>query len=122
MTARHFLLNPAIHSIIALIAVGVAYALGGEKGLIGMTLGLFGTGFNLWAMWKVIVLIGKASEVGRPQRVGATLTALAFLVKLPLFVALGIVAQRLGGAAPGCFLGGLGLVYSALIGWSLIRD
>ena len=122
MTARRLLQDPRIYTGGALIAVVLAYALSGLKGFEGMILGLFGTTFNLWAMWKIITLIGKASEVGRPQRVGATLTVLAFLVKLPLFVALGIVAQRLGGAAPGCFLAGLGLVYSALIGWALTRD
>jgi len=102
--------------------MALAYSFGGLSGLQGMAMGVFASLFNLWAMWKIIQLSGKASLVGQPQRVGATLIVLAFLVKLPLFVALGLAAQRIGGAASGCFLAGLGLVYSALVGWALTRD
>lgn len=84
-----------------------------------MALGLFGSGFNLLAMWGVIRLMGGLSRADAPSRIGAVLTVVAFLVKLPLIFALMFLAHAIGGAAPGAFLIGLGMVYSALIGWAL---
>jgi hypothetical protein len=91
----------------------------GESGLKGVVLGLFATGFNILALAGVVWLLGKAHKSGQPPRLGASFAVLAFLIKLPLFVAFGVLANRMGGAAPTCFLLGLGMVYCALIGWAL---
>jgi nitrate/nitrite transporter NarK len=90
--------------------------------LAGLALGMGATGFSLWALWGVVQLLGRSAEVGTPPARGSSLVVLAFLVKLPLFVALGMLAHRLGGAAPACFLAGLGLVYFALVAWALAKS
>jgi hypothetical protein len=111
--------------MIALCSAGTALiasrVFAGQAGLEGMALGLFGTAFNLWALKAVIGLstTHSASELGR--RKGTFLIVLAFLMKLPVFIVLGLVAHRVGGPAPGCFLLGLALVYLALVGWSLAK-
>lgn len=122
MNARAIFHNVGFYSVVAVVAMTAAYFVSGPNGLAGMSLGIFATLFNLWALSKIIGLVGNAAPKGQPERLGAIWTVLAFFVKLPLFVALGIVSQRIGGGAPGCFLVGLGLVYSALVGWALTRE
>lgn len=102
--------------IVGSIGCGV---LGGGTALAGYLLGVGATAFNLIALWLVIRLLGAPPEEG-PKRVLSTgWVVVAFFAKLPLFVLLGQQAHRLGGAAPGCFLAGIALVYSLLVGWAL---
>ena len=112
---------PAIGAAAAALVVG-AYLFGGVSGLQGAALGLCATGFSIGALWWIIRL-STGSEAG-PKRtpVGTSLVVLAFFVKLPLFLALGTLAHRIGGHAPGCFLLGLALVYFALVGWALAQS
>lgn len=91
----------------------------GETGLRGVLLGLFATAFNTIALAGVVWLLGLAYQSGQPPRFGASFAVIAFLVKLPLFIGFGILANRIGGAAPTCFLFGLAMVYCGLIGWAL---
>lgn len=56
------------------------------------------------------------------KRLGTTYVIFLFLVKVPVFVALSLLARRVGGAAIPCFVAGIGLVYSALIGWGVSPD
>ncbi len=100
----------------------LSFVFAGSTGLIGMAVGLAGTTFNTWALWGAIRLLGKAHGRKDPGRFGAFFIVLAFLVKLPVIVLLGMMMQRLGGAAPSCFLVGLLLVYSALIGWAMAQS
>lgn len=111
--------------VIAVAAVALvvgAYLLGGMTGLQGALLGLAATGFSIAALWWIIRL--STGGVLGPKRtpVGTTLVVLAFFVKLPLFIALGTLAHRVGGNAPACFLLGLALVYFALVGWALAQS
>jgi hypothetical protein len=94
---------------------------GGEQGLKGAVLGLGGTGFNTLALWGIVRLLGYSFEKGNPPKLGSIISVIAFFIKLPLFIAFGILAQRIGGAAPTCFLAGLALVYSCLVGWALAK-
>jgi len=105
----------------ALAALICSFAFGGQSGLEGMALGLAGTGFNLWALKAVIGLASAHSVNDMARRKGTLLIVLAFLMKLPVFIVLGLVAHRIGGPAPACFLLGLALVYLALVGWSLAK-
>ncbi|HRI43006.1 MAG TPA: hypothetical protein PLL78_09425 [Fimbriimonadaceae bacterium] len=119
MIARRLARDWRAHIGLGLLACVVTFAAAGEIGLAGMALGLVGTGFSIVALWWVVRLTGGLAPLGAAPRFGASLAILAFLAKLPIFIALGLVAQRLGGPAPGCFLLGLGLVYLALVGWAL---
>lgn len=108
---------------VALVAVGAAsYTKGGTLGATGFSIGIAATGFNVLALWLTVRLVGHASSGEPAPRLGATLVALAFLVKLPLLVFAGLYAQRLGQLAGTWFLAGVGLVYSALIGWAMTRS
>jgi hypothetical protein len=110
----------SVAASVAVSALILSYAIGGPKALAGMSMGLFGTLFNLLALWWVISWSSRSEGVPKPST-GATLIVLAFFVKLPVLVALGLYAQKLGDAAPTSFLLGLGLVYAGLI-WFAIRD
>lgn len=119
MNARILVRDWRALSFAGLLALGVAYLISGMLGLAGMALGLFGTAFSVIALWGVVRMCGNAAPAGAAPRLGAFVTVLAFLVKLPVFILLGMLAQHLGGAAVPCFLLGLGLVYFALVGWAL---
>jgi len=104
---------------IAMLALILSWLTAGAAGLSGMALGLFATSFSVIALWGVVRTCSGAASAGFAGRFGVVLTVLAFLVKLPLFVILGMWAQNLGAGAAACFLAGLGLVYLALVGWAL---
>jgi hypothetical protein len=109
-----------------LFAAGIAIilataAIGGLWAGAGMTLGLAGTAFNCWALWRVVSLLGAVGNDQPPPRLGAVLTVFVFLLKLPLLIALGLFAQTLPYPAMPCFLGGIGLVYFALVGWAQVK-
>jgi len=105
----------------AVAAIALSVTFGGVRGVEGILLGLSGSAFNLWALWAVIRLCGKLITTQKPERRGTFIVVLAFFVKLPLFILVGTLSYRLGGPAPACFLVGVALVYSALVGWVLAR-
>ncbi|MBI1756844.1 MAG: hypothetical protein HYR64_07035 [Fimbriimonas ginsengisoli] len=104
---------------LACIALVGAALTGGRTGLIGMTMGLGGSLFNLWALWAAIKLLGTLPPSGRTASLGSVFVVVAFLAKVPIFVGLVWLTYKVGEAAPPCFLTGLGLVYSGLVGWVL---
>ncbi len=94
----------------------------GERGAYGMALGLFGATFSILALWGVVRLLGDWCR-DRPPSPGMQLVLfVAFLLKIPLLWVAWLVAGRIGGMAPSCFLMGLALVYSALVGWVLAQS
>jgi len=88
----------------------------------GMVLGVLGTSFSLVVLWLSIGLAGRMASTEQTPRAGTFLLLLAFFVKLPLFGGLILLSQRIGGDAPTCFLLGLALVYSAMVGWAQVRN
>jgi hypothetical protein len=110
-----------VSAAVALLAVVLCFFVAGMKGVAGFALGLFATAFNNWATWGVIALTGPPPTDEAAVRRRATFTVLAFLLKLPLWVAFVLLARRIGEGALPCFLGGLALVYFATIGWALAR-
>jgi hypothetical protein len=95
------------------------YAFGGPRAAAGLACGIGGSAFNLSALWWMIGLGSKANATEKGQRLGAGLIVLGFFAKLPVFIALGFLSQRIGPPAFSCFLVAIGLVYSAVIGWAL---
>jgi hypothetical protein len=106
------------------LAIILSGALGGSLGAAGIALGMAATAASLGGWWPAIRMLGSVATVeGAGQsKIGGKYVVLIFLVKLPIFVGLGFLALKLGGAAPPCFLIGLGLVYFWLIGWSLNQE
>jgi hypothetical protein len=107
---------------VLLISCGISFGLGDLLGLTGFGLGVGGSIFNLFATWGIIRLGAGASPKGKRQWLRGAAAVLGFLIKLPIFVALGLWAMRMGGPALPHFLGGIGLVYSALVGWVLAKS
>ncbi len=105
----------------AALGLGVAWYGGGSDGLLGMALGLVATSFNNLALWGGVRLVGVTAPLGGQGRFGAFLAITAFLIKLPIFVALGLYAQSVSSVAAACFLGGLAMVYFATVGLALAR-
>lgn len=106
---------------VAIAATVAAFALGGWQGGVGMAVGIVGTSFNLWALWRVCALLGAVAEDQPQPKFGSVVTVFVFLLKLPVLIGLGLAMQRVGGPAMTCFLIGLGMVYFALVGWALAR-
>lgn len=111
-----------VFTVIALGGCGVAYAIAGVSALQGFALGAGSGAFNMLAMWGVITILGNAyRQTSKPG--GANLfLGLAFLVKLPIYVLAGLMAQTIGGAAIGAFLAAIAVVYSCLIWWAFTRQ
>ena len=121
MTTRKQTSVGAAFAAALLLTAVISATVGRIKGLEGFILGTAGSAFNLWALWAIIGVASRSAAAGQPPRRGTFVIVLAFLVKLPVFIALGLLANRIGGAAPTCFLAGIGLVYSALVGWALAQ-
>lgn len=84
-----------------------------------MACGIVGSSFNLGALWWIIGLGSKAVGTSKGERMGAAAIVIAFFAKLPVFIGLGILCQRVGQPALSCFLIAIGLVYSTVIGLAL---
>lgn len=107
---------------VAMAICVISYFLAGRTALIGMALGLATTAALFVGQWLGISLAGK--EISQTQTSGRSgvFVAIGVLLSLPISVIGGQIAQMVGGAAPGYFLWGLGLVYFALIGWALAKS
>ncbi|GMV88742.1 MAG: hypothetical protein AMXMBFR81_16730 [Chthonomonas sp.] len=106
----------------AISACAASGYVSGAAGAYGMALGLFATTFSILALWGVVRLLGDWCRDRPPSTAMQFVLILAFLFKFPLLWAAWVVATRIGDMAPSCFLMGLGLVYSALVGWVLAQS
>lgn len=107
--------------IAGLMALVGSYVYGQTKGLEGMMLGLASATFGVFALKMVIGLLGDAVGRGATSPFGATVSILAFFAKIPLYIVVWKVSQKIGDPAPGCFLTGVILVYSLLVAWASTR-
>lgn len=107
--------------LVATAATAIAFFARGLIGAEGMALGIAGSLINLGALWGIIRLIGSISAGSENGKLGAFLTVLAFLMKMPVFVGMAFAAKALGPTSTSCFLVGIALVYFAMIGWVLAR-
>ena len=108
-------------TIIALAGCAIAYAVAGVPALQGFALGAGSGAFNMLAMWGVITILGNAYRQTSTPGGANIFLGLAFLVKLPIYVMAGMMAQTIGGAATGAFLAAIAVVYSCLIWWAFTR-
>lgn len=103
-------------------ASGYSHATGGSRGLYGLALGIAATAFSIAAIWGLIVVSTGSAPTTAAARTTTVLIVIAFLLKIPLLITLWGMADAAGETARSCFLIGLGLVYSALVGWALARS
>lgn len=108
-----------ISVVLLALTLSLCFWLGHVKGLEGAILGVAGSLFNLAAWWAVIRLMAGYVNAPQPEKRGTFIVLTAFLIKLPLFAAMAILANRIGGPALPCFLAGVALVYFDLVGWAL---
>ena len=96
---------------IPLLAIG-CYAAEGSDGALGAA---FGGGLALLSILSFGLLAKIIGYGGSPPRQMTALTTMVWLLKLPiLWLVVAHVTAR-GPSAVGCFLAGLGLVYSVLV-------
>lgn len=122
MTYKALATDIRVYLGVALVAILGAFLARGGQGAAGMALGLTGTGFSVTALWLLIKQLGKVPADSRRSKTTSILIVIAFFAKLPLYMVVGILAYRIGGGAPTCFLLGIALVYFALVGWALAQS
>lgn len=107
---------------LGLAALAVSPFTGGTLGAIGMGIGLGATTFSLLALAWVIGIVARPASAPATPWWRTLFIVFCFLLKVPILGAGILFVQAQGGAAPGHFLFGLFLVYSALVGWFLARS
>ena len=119
MKAWYFPLWMKVALILGIFGCIVA---GGPRGIFHCALGIVSTTFFLFVTWKAIQFFG--SIVGQGAKSGPSLTAFFIILgfKIPFVVILSFYIQTLDLRQQGCFVVGLALVYSWLIGWAQVRS
>jgi len=104
-----------IAMVVAELIAGLCF---GWKGLVGMAIGLAATWFNSWALWGITGVLGRSVQGAQAPKGGTALIVIAFLLKLPILLVLGLLTRMIGGPTLPCFVAGLGMVYFGLVGWA----
>ena len=121
MTYASLARNPGTYLGLATLSLICSAAIGKMPGMEGMAMGLASATFGAAVLWQMIQLVGSMAAKGSSPGCGAILTILAFFSKIPIYVALFSVSNRIGHAAPSCFLAGVLLVYFCLVAWAAAR-
>ncbi len=103
------------------MAVLLAYVARGAVGAQGMALGIIGTGTNFLALWMAVSLTGFNPSKDPSVRPEMVVRGLVLLASLPGILVCMRLSHALGSVADSCFLVGLGVVYSAMIWWGVLR-
>lgn len=114
-----FLRRPITHVAWAAVAVVVSAAAGGPTGAAGMALSLLATGFGAVVLVQIVRIIAGTQARSENRLIGNIVLVGGILLKFPVIVGAMFLAHLLGPWAMGCFIAGLLLVYSALVGWAL---
>ena len=107
--------------VAAVLCLVVSGVLGSGTGLTGMALGLAVALVGVFALVGFTKLFAEAATEGANPKQGALLTALAFVIKIPLYFLAFKATEAIGGQAPTCFITGVVVVYSGLVVWGLTR-
>lgn len=79
------------------------------------------TALFLFATWRAIQLFTSLVQAGSKPLPVMTSLFIALGFKLPIFIMLGLWLRDAEIGLQGCFLLGLGLVYSWVVGWAIVR-
>ncbi|MFQ3586512.1 MAG: hypothetical protein SNJ74_07090 [Fimbriimonadaceae bacterium] len=118
-TRLAFLRRPATHVAWSAVAVAVSAAVGGPAGAAGMALGLLATGFGAVVLVQIVRIVAGTQVRSESRLTGNILLVGGIVLKFPVIVGAMFLAHLLGPWSMGCFIAGLLLVYSALVGWAL---
>lgn len=99
---------------LALLVLGLA--LGGRYGFEGVAIGL---AVGVWTVGTLAILVYALTRDREQPRIGVVKTTLTGILKLPVTLVLLYLGATLPPPGLGCFLGGLGLVYSCTV-WFLV--
>lgn len=119
MIARRLARRPAAYVGGAAVATVMAAGLRGPAGAAGVALGIVASAFGLFALWRVVRLLGDSCGDRKTPPTETLVAVSALLLKFPVLFGGFATARAMGEAAATCFIGGLGLVYCALIVWAL---
>jgi len=119
MKELYFPLWTKILSAILLVA---SFVVGSFQGSLLYLLGIVATGMYLYATWQVIKLFSMNVLNGTKPVPTMTSFFIALGFKLPIFILLGLWVRNLDFRFQCCFLLGLAMVYSWLVGWSIARQ
>ena len=113
---------PAWNRILAFICFAVSLAVAGWKGGGLYLSGIFATALFLYASWQAVLLF--SSQVRQGVKPVPTMVSffIALGFKIPIFVLLGFYIRNLEFRFQACFLLGLAVVYSWLVGWAVNRQ
>ena len=102
------------------LALGIVSSavVGSFLGLGHFSLGLVSTGFFLFVTWRAIQFFGMTIKQGAKANFSFISLFIILGIKVPFIVGLTFYIQSLEFHQQGCFLMGLALVYSWLIGWA----
>jgi len=104
-----------------LLCLGASMMFGGSPGLAGMALGL-GTGaLGAYSLVWVTKLLGSVATETGTAKFGTLAAIFTFIAKAAAFFLIFLLAGRLGGAASGCFVVGVVVVYSLTVVWGISR-
>lgn len=95
-----------------------SFMMGRQAAVEGFSLGVLVIGANMVILKMTIGLLDGAPQAKPEPKWGAFVTVLLFLMKLPVFVYASFLVHEMPYPASAWFLIGLGLVYSATIGWA----
>lgn len=121
MRPDHPLLKWPTIAGVAVAASIVFLLVGGPKAGLGFALGTIGSGASVLGTWLLVRLAGESASGRNPGPLETFLSLTGFFFKWVVVVATMWSVYRLGPPAPGCFLAGMGLVYSRLIAQALVR-
>lgn len=82
-------------------------------------LGVIGIGANTLGIWLATRLLADAAAEKPVSGFSSLMTSMGFLLKWPIALGTMLLCWRLGQAACHCYIAGLALVYSRLIGQAL---
>lgn len=122
MIVKRVARSPVTFGVLSALALLISALTFGIRGVAGMTVGLGATTIGSYFLWQVIRLAGKAVTEGATAQSTTILVVLGFFLKIPLLLAAFWAANRIGGAAPACFIAGVVLVYFALVTWAAARS
>lgn len=114
-----FLRRPTTHIAWSAAAVGLSAAVAGPEGAAGMALSLLATGFGAVMLVQIVRILSSTQASSENRPAGNIWLVGGFLLKFPAIFGAMFSAYLLGPWSIGCFIVGMLLVYSALVGWAL---
>ncbi len=113
---------PTWTRILTFILFSASLLIAGWKGGGLFLSGILATGLFLYASWQVVLLFSSQVQQGTKPMPTMVSFFIALGFKIPIFLVLGFYIRNLEFRFQACFLLGLAVVYSWLVGWAVNRQ